>query len=108
MSDDNTKFWDKFENDGEDRVRKNLNLGLYGEGKRRYAKAWIEEKRQQRLSESGDRDDAFKREQIEIARDAADAAWEAARAARTAATIAKFALVVAIIIPIIAGIGRIA
>ena len=83
MPDEHIKFWDKFEQQGEDAVRQNLNLGSYGGRKRQYAIAWLEENRQRRISESEDRDNAFKREQIEIAREATNAAWEAARAART-------------------------
>ena len=46
MPDEHIKFWDKFEQQGEDAVRQNLNLGSYGGRKRQYAIAWLEENRQ--------------------------------------------------------------
>ncbi len=58
MSDEQNKFWDKFEKQGEAAVRIALHLHLYGERTRRFAQAWLEKKARQREEEAEERSEA--------------------------------------------------
>ena len=100
------QLWVELELIGEEEVRARYSSGsIYGHDKRPLVKDWLDDKAQERA-------DAFKREEIAIARDAAtaardsaDAARDAAREAKQANTIAKIAIAVATTAAIVSIIG---
>lgn len=81
--------WQRFEQDGERKVRQNLASHVYGEDNGNMARAWLDHKVRERAEEAERRAQASSEEQLDIARSAKDAAWAAAEAAKEAATSAR-------------------
>jgi hypothetical protein len=86
MSDHDLYFGD-FERDGEDVVRRNLDLGLYQNKKAKLARLFLDQKAEARRA-TADAD------QTGIARSTKDASWVAAKAAVQSAERAKWANVI--------------
>ena len=97
---DRDEFFLELEKTGEDEVHARFVTGcVYGHDKSPLVGLWLRLKDQERA-------DSFKREQMEIAREAATAAREAANAARSAANTAKIVAIIAAISIIISVIIR--
>ncbi len=75
---------------GEEEVRKNLTSGLYGERNSRRARAWLEEKDQQRKSD-------IENKNLELAERAVHAAECSAVSSKRANNIARSALILSFI-----------
>src|SRR5689334_20697224 len=70
--------WKEFETVGEEKVRQNLALQIYGEDNKKLALAWLEHKKNQQSSSDSARTLAIMEEQLRAAKFANIAAWIAA------------------------------
>lgn len=84
--------WQKFEEMGEETVRKAIADNVFGADRKKAAYEWLDFKKQVSLQDAEERKDLSNREQIEIARSAKNAAWAAAIAAIIAAICAVIAV----------------
>ena len=93
MSPMDEAFFKELEEAGERLVRANLARKRYAENKQGLVHEWLRQNDQARTEAGAERDESFKREEIEIARDAAfsasNSAEEANRIARDAASSAR-------------------
>jgi len=83
------EYYAEFEKIDEPRVRERINLGQFGERKRKYAQGWLEQ-----IERS--RNDVSNLEQRAIARSAKNAAWAAAIAAIIAAIAAAVSIFISL------------
>jgi hypothetical protein len=79
---DERDFMAELDGIGEDQVRQNIAMGVYGTGKRRLTELWLERKNRERA-------DSQRAEDIEVARRASEAAERAASAAERDASAAE-------------------
>lgn len=84
MSEHRSKYWDKFEELGVERVHQELAVGTYGEGRKRAAREWLDHKKSSEESEA-------RGEMISEARTANDVAREANELAHSANSWARSA-----------------
>ena len=90
------EFFAELETTGELQVRTNIAQKYYGfhNGKMQLAEEWLRIKDQDRRDSADAREEAARREQINIARSAKNAAWVAAIAAIIAAICAAAAVII--------------
>jgi len=90
------RYFVEFEGKGETTVRQELELGIYGEPRAKFARHWLAEREREANESAMAEQIALARSAATSAREAADAAREQAASAREANDIAKTARLIAI------------
>jgi len=89
--------WKRFEEAGEETVRRNIAANVYGEDRLKLATQWLDHKAQLRSDDDRRRSSELICEQMRIAREANTIARTAATAAIAAAVIATVGVIVSIV-----------